>query len=389
MIEINDKSKCTGCGACLNVCPTGAIKMKYDNDGFCYPKVALDKCISCHLCEKGCPFNNEKYINRKQTFKNLYYSGQLKEKEQLVTVSSGGAAWGLTMAVLDEGGIVYGVEQINVDTIRHIRVDSIEKAKQICRSKYLQSDTGLTFKQVKEDLEKGKTVLYTGVGCQIAGLKNYLQREYENLLTMDVVCHGVPSKKVWESYRKYIEKNQKSRMIDLVFRDKSNGWQNNQYAISFDNGNIIKEKSIDNPFHRGYLIGLYSRPSCGECKFNLIPRVSDYSCADYWEYDGASFIETRSLGVSLICVNSEKGSKHIDLFEKYLTLEPTTEKKALQSARHLNHTPSQHPNRDSLLKEITSNNFHELWEKYIKEKKASLVIRVVRKVRYILSELYK
>lgn len=389
MIKILDKIKCTGCGACKNICPTSAIQMEYDNDGFWYPNVSLDKCINCHLCEKVCPFNNTIYIERKKISKNFYYSGQLKDKSQLNTVSSGGAAWGLTRAVLEIGGIVYGVEQVAVDQIKHIRIDSIEKAKKITRSKYLQSDTGLTFKQAKNDLDNGRLVLYTGVGCQIAGLKSFLRKEYENLITLDVICHGVPSKTVWSSYKNCVEKSNKSKITDLVFRDKSIGWYNNQYAISLNNGKVIKEKSVDNPFHRGYLIGMYSRPSCGACSFNLLPRVSDITCADYWEYDGDKFSETKNMGVSLICLNSEKGVNCLYLLKKYLDLETTTENKALQSARHLNHTPTEHTDRIKFLNEITADNFSLMCKKYINKKKTSFVRRIICKVRKVLNELYK
>lgn len=385
MVVINDKRKCTGCGSCFNICPKNAIKLVDDNDGFWYPKVDNRLCVNCGLCEKSCPFNNSEIINRRKIFDNLYYSAQLKNKDDLSFVSSGGAAFGIAKAIIENGGVVYGVTQIGVDVIKHIRVESIEDLLKIRRSKYFQSSTEICYKEAKKDLDKGRLVFFTGVGCQIAGLRAFLKKEYDNLLTADVVCHGVPSRKVWNAYRKSLENENKDIIRELIFRDKSAGWENNQYVITFCDGKIIKEKSVDNPFHRGYLLGLYSRPSCGDCKFNLIPRVTDFTFADYWQYDGNEFKETRSLGISLICINTQKGLDHIEYLSKHVDIVETTEQKALDSARHLNNTPEENANRDRLLSELTNDNFNEIWIKYIKERKPSIIKRILKKIkRYLI-----
>ena len=266
MIEIIDKRKCTGCGACVNACPLQIVSLSDDTEGFSYPKVDKEKCINCRLCEKSCPMLKEiTSLNRKGSQYPLFYAGQLKCKKDLMDVSSGGAFWAFAKTIIDNGGIVYGAVQDDVDVITHVRSDDFEGIKRMRRSKYFQSNTGLTFHQVKEDLKNGKIVLYSGTGCQIAGLISFLGREYENLYTCDVVCHGVPSRNVWKTYREEKEKREGKRITGLVFRDKSIGWSKNQYKITFQDGSVEKERSTMQLFHAGYLRGLFYRPSCGSC----------------------------------------------------------------------------------------------------------------------------
>lgn len=392
MIKIKEKKNCAGCGACVSICPAQAIEYTYDDEGFNYPRVDMHKCIECNLCENICPWTSERFMDRQQPLGPIFYSAQLKDTKQLDMVSSGGAAWALATYIISLGGVVYGACQDQVDHIFHVRSETVEEITRIQKSKYLQSDIGNCYIKAKEDLDEGRKVLFTGTGCQIAGLKAYLINEYDNLITAEVVCHGVPSPLVWKSYRQENEEIQKAKMEDLVFRDKSAGWDNNQYKIVYSNGQVVKEDSSINPFHRGYLFGLYSRPSCGNCKFNLLPRVADFTFADYWNYNGKGLEKTRSLGVSLVAVNTLIAEEIINELKCILVIEETTMESALSSCRQMNHAPLQSKKRSKFWDQYRKQGFYSAWSIYIREKKwvlkAEFIKRLIWKIRRILKKVY-
>ena len=387
MIEITDKRNCTGCGACVNACPRHIITMEEDNDGFIYPNVKVEDCIECHLCEKSCPMLKEKTeISKDYVEYPQFYAGQLKNKDDLLEVSSGGAFWAFAQIVIENEGVVYGAIQEDVDHIYHIRAENFYGIKKIRRSKYFQSDIGQTFQQVKEDLKKGLTVLYSGTGCQIAGLECYLNKEYDNLITCDVVCHGVPSRKVWKVYRKEKEEREGKRLLELVFRDKSAGWSNNQYKITYEDGSIEKEASTQQLFHAGYLKGLFYRPSCGCCKFASLPRVADVTLADYWRYDGRFRQPDCDLGVSLITVNNENGRKLLEQSAKYLEYDVTERELALRSCKHLDEHPSENPERAGFFQLFNEGGYYAAAKKYITARnKTNLLVRVAKKIKRVLT----
>ena len=387
MLEIIDKSNCTGCGACTNACPFHLITMEEDSDGFIYPKIDVEKCIDCHLCERTCPMLRDRNeLCNEDVDYPLFYAGQLKNAEELTEVSSGGAFWAFAQAIIDDGGIVYGAVQEDVDHIFHIRANSLDDIKKIRRSKYFQSDTGVTFLQAKEDLKNGLTVLFSGTGCQIAGLRGFLNKEYDNLITCDVVCHGVPSRKVWRTYRKEKEEREGKKIRDLVFRDKSAGWSHNQYKITYQDGSVEKEASTRQLFHAGYLRGLFYRPSCGTCRFASLPRVADVTLADYWQYQGIFRQPGNDLGVSLITVNNERGEKLLKDSSVYLDFEPTERTLALMSCKHLNEHPSENPDRDAFFTLFSEKGYYAAAQKYILSR-SNITSRVFRKMKKLLLSL--
>lgn len=386
MIEIADKKNCTGCGACINACPLHIIKFEEDEEGFIYPQIDNDKCINCHLCEKSCPMLKK----RASLCPNIdgypkFFAGQLIKKEDLLTVSSGGAFWAFSQTIIDKGGVVYGAVQVNVDEIYHFRAKNKKGIERIRRSKYFQSDTRLTMSQVKDDLKNGLVVLYSGTGCQIAGLKAYLGKDFSNLITCDVVCHGVPSRKVWKAYRKEKEEREGKRITDLIFRDKSAGWSHNQYKITYEDGSIEKEASTQQLFHAGYLSGLFYRPSCGSCRFASLPRVADVTLADYWRYEGRFRQQGCDLGVSLITVNNEKGRKLLQQSAKYLDYDQTERVLALNSCKHLDEHPTENPDRANFFKLFKKAGYYASARKYLGN--ANLFRRIVRKIRRIIKSM--
>ena len=363
MFTITEKKLCSGCSACENICPKQAIIMNEDAEGAIYPCVDKDKCINCGLCEKVCPFKCNDLNLLNNTEKPLFFAAQLKDKIELQNVSSGGAFWGLVQYILSKKGLVYGAVQENVDHITHIRVDNLENAKKLRRSKYFQSSTSEIYSNVKKDLNNGKIVLFSGVPCQIAALKSFLGKKYENLFTCEVVCHGVPVKNAWRSYRKEKEQKLSKRIVDLVFRDKSKGWSRNQYKLTYDDGSEEYEASVTNFFHRGYLEGLIYRPSCGNCHFSKIPRVADLTLADYWQYKGR-LNKDCNMGVSLVSVNNDHGLSILDKSREFLEIEKTSRINALKSCRHLNNSPLENPNRDEFIGNILKYGYHKAYEMF-------------------------
>lgn len=374
-IQLASTDTCTGCAACASVCPTGSISMREDKEGFLQPHIDTKSCIGCHKCEKTCPIVTSIEIPTGSDTK--FYAAQLNNKEDLLEVSSGGAFWGLAQTIIKEEGIVYGAAQIGVDEVRHIRVDNIQDAKKLRRSKYLPSKIEGVYEQVETDLKQGKQVLFSGVGCQIAGLLAYLHKEYDNLITCDVVCHGIPSIKAWKAYREEKERRENKKLTEVIFRNKAKGWKNNQYKMTFDDGSEEYCLSVQHPFHRAYLNGILNRKSCAECKFANLERHSDITLADFWQYKGSRFDTTN--GVSLVVVHSAKGEAILNKSEHFIEYEPTSKDKAIASCRHLTHAPLQHKERDAFFDTLSKSGYTKAVDKYLNEKE-SAVVRGLKKI---------
>ena len=389
MISVTDKRKCSGCKACSNSCSLGAISFKLDEEGFWYPKVDLEKCVNCRLCENACPFNDPDHgiPHENREYETQFFAAQLKEESHLFEVSSGGAFQAIAETVIKGNGIVYGVAQKNVDCIFHIRAKNLEELKQTRRSKYLQSDIKDCYQKAKFDLQSGNTVLFSGTGCQIAGLNCFLNKRYDNLYTCEVICHGVPSQKIWEKYRKEKERREGKKIKELVFRDKSKGWSCNQYKIIYDDGTLEYERSTVQLFHAGYLQGLFYRPSCGSCPFASMPRVADITLADYWKYKGA--LSKKDIGISLVAVNNLHGRKLLELSSKSLIIESTSRDSAFDSCRHMDEYPVENPQRDIFIKTALTNGYYSAARRYIRIKKTGLAYRLINKIKNIFRRYIK
>lgn len=305
MIQIKDKSDCCGCTACESICPKDAITMEPDALGFKYPKVDLSKCIDCGLCEKVCAFNDnyDRSLNLKEP---EIYAARHKDMHEIETSRSGAAFIAISDYVLENGGIVYGVGYKDHFRVVHKRATTKEERNEFKGSKYVQSDLDGIFRQVKEDLKHGNTVLFSGTPCQTAGLNSYIgKRLRDNLILVDIVCHGVPSPYIWRDYLAYLEQKYKSRIIKVDFRDKSRiGWSGHIESYVFDTGRKIESDIYTNLFYKHIML----RPSCGKCHFTNFNRPSDFTIADYWGWEKISNdFNTDNKGCSLLVVNTAKG----------------------------------------------------------------------------------
>lgn len=304
MIEIKKKDKCCGCYGCANICSKACISMKVDNEGFWYPNVDIYKCINCDLCVNVCPVINSMKNNNveikafacKNTDENVRFKS-----------SSGGVFSLLCEYVIKLGGVVFGASYDENFDVRHTFAKKLEECEQFRGSKYVQSKIGDTYKQAKKFLEEGKIVLFSGTQCQIKGLNLYLIKKYVNLITVDVVCHGVPSPKVFKKYKDSLITRYNGEIKDIRFRDKGKGWREFSFISEFDNGKVYSKTLKEDIYMKGFLSDLYLRPSCYSCTAKNYRSGSDLSLADYWgvEHIHPEFYDDK--GVSLITINSQKG----------------------------------------------------------------------------------
>lgn len=300
MIEIINKENCCGCSACVQVCPKQCIIMKEDNEGFLYPKVDKSLCVNCHLCEKVCPMLKKTIFHEPL----CTFAYRNDNKEIRYNSTSGGFFFMLAENIIKRGGVVFGAVFDSDWSVKHIHISDIKHIKDMSGSKYLQSRQNNTFIEVKDFLDKGKYVLYTGTSCQIQGLVCFLKKKYDKLITVDCLCHGVPSPKVWSEYLKEISKGRKP--ISVKFRDKNSGWKNYTFSVIYDDGSNYIQKAYDNLYMRGFLNDIYLRPSCYNCNFKVEKSLSDITMADFWGVDEICSKCDDDLGTSLVIIHTPK-----------------------------------------------------------------------------------
>lgn len=314
MIKITDKSKCCGCTACASVCVHDAISMQPDALGFMYPVVDESKCVDCGLCDKVCAFN-EHYDTSLNFQLPAVYAVRHKNPKEIETSRSGAAFIAISDYVLDNGGVVYGAGFGDNFKVLHKRADSKSQRDEFKGSKYVQSDLRGVFRQVKKDLQDKKTVLFSGTPCQTAGLDSYIGRRLRNnLILVDVVCHGVPGPYIWNDYMSFMEKKEKSKIISASFRDKSHGgWSSHFESFGLEFGKVAYSSDYASLF----LSNVMLRHSCYMCPYANLRRPSDITLGDFWGWQKTdAYINADNMGVSLVLLNTPKGK---DIFEKVKT----------------------------------------------------------------------
>ena len=325
MIEINNKKNCMGCGACKNICPQKCIEMKEDEEGFLYPMIDKDKCIDCHLCEKICPVLNVKN-NEKESLE--VYAAVNKNKDVLKNSSSGGVFYELALKIIEDGGIVFGAAFNEKLEVQHIGIEKKEDIKKLQGSKYVQSDINNQYEVAKKELKKGRNVLFSGAPCQIAGLKKYLKKDYDNLITCDFICTGIPSPKIFKIYRNQFIKNN-YEIVDIKFRDKKNGWINFGMNFIYKNKNKYINRYKDcyiNSFYMHYTL----RPACYDCKFKYLNSQSDIKLADYWLVKQRYPDFYNYNGVSHVLINTKNGKIFFDTIKEKFKLKKSSYKDVLE-----------------------------------------------------------
>ena len=300
---------CTGCAACASVCPVNAITMAPDHEGFLRPAVG-DACILCRRCEQTCPILHPPVPGPAPAAAHAVWNN---DEDERVKSSSGGFFSLLARHVLEQGGAVFGAVLDETMTARHVCARSVEELAPMRGSKYVQSDLGDSFAQARELLKAGAPVLFSGVPCQVDGLKRYLGKDYPNLLTCDLVCHGVPSPAVFRAYLDSLEAEHGSKAVSVRFKDKSHGWSHPWFTAEFADGGVYTEDFNRTGYGRGFGMQLFLRPACAKCRYTSTSRPADFTLADYWGLDEKLALPVeRDKGVSMVLVNSARGQQVFD-----------------------------------------------------------------------------
>ena len=372
---------CTGCRTCEQLCAHKAIQMVEDNEGFITASINQELCVDCGLCQKRCPQNTP--VEKSSAKKVLAI--RLKDDEMLYRSASGGAFAGIAKAWIEEGGVVVGVVYDNKWNAHHTCATTMEELLQTQSSKYVQADTRQTYSEVKKLLQEGKRVLFSGTGCQIGGLKAFLHKDYDNLLTMDLICHGVASPLLFKKYIEWLGEKSGSPILEYDFRDKKGGWGlGYKYKYKYKYKNCIMD-----PYFFRFLEGITYRESCFQCNYCKPERAGDITIGDYWgiEKEHPKFFNTK--GVSCILVNTDKG---MQAWEKYNHLYHSIESTFDQVARHngnLLHSTHRNSMRNHIYEGISETNwfanrfaasFHPSLKAKIKDILPMWVILMLKKI---------
>lgn len=352
---------CTGCAACANVCPKEAITMTNMGEGFLQPVVDRGKCVQCLTCEQTCPvlkvLPNE---NRKEP---MAYACWNKDKEVRRESSSGGAFSALATVILKEGGYVVGAAYDERMQVHQRMIHSLEELPLLRGSKYVQSNAGNIYRQVRQKLQEGAKVLFVGTPCQVAGLRSYLKREYPNLYCCDFICHGTPSPLLFQKYIQWIEQEKKLKVYAFNFRDKHSGWYD---ALRTVNGQTYMKGKHDAYFY-GFNLNITLRESCYHCPAIGLPRKGDITIADYW---GIGMVYRFDLpkeipnGISLLVANNSKGDELLKKAENYLEWQKGAFDEALRRNQPMVTPPYRPSARDTFYEDMIMMEFEQLRQKY-------------------------
>lgn len=312
MIEIKNKANCSGCTACYSVCPRSAIEMKIDEEGFKYPEINKTKCVECVMCDRVCPIVNKNKLNKEVT--SGYIVQHINDQIRLKS-TSGAAVNAIAEYIILNNGVVFGCEFSNDKVCRHIMVTTVKDLKKIQGSKYVQSDLGECFKNVKKQLEAGKKVLFIGMPCQVAGLERFVKENRENLYLIDLACHGVPSPEIFKEFIQFLQNKYKDKISNFVFRDKTYGYSATNIKVYFSHGKTIDCRNDIKTFTRLMFKGITLRPSCYNCTFKTKNRVSDitiFDCTLVGSYDKSMDDDK---GTTSILCHSDKGRQLLEMKE--------------------------------------------------------------------------
>ena len=357
-----EKTKCVGCRSCSLVCPKTAITMTENEEGFFYP-IVDENCIDCGICKKHCPILSPVEIDN--TVSDCF-GLILKDKKKLRKSSSGGAFAGIAESFLENTGIVYGAAFYNDLQVKHIRISEIKDLEKLQGSKYVASNIDTTFYLVKKDLIDSKKVLYSGCPCQISGLKAYLGKEYENLYTIDLVCHGTPSQKFFNEYLTWLGNRLHGKIIYYGFRDKDvSGWS---CGGKFKTKTKTKTKTLIascDPFYSSFLRGDIYRESCYSCRFANLNRVGDFTIGDLWGSKKLLPDFYRRNGVSFVLLNTKKAKDLFSNISEKFELKPCDIHNVAKYNHNLN-SPTKKSNERNLIFENIKNYGYEYAFNHIK-----------------------
>ena len=361
MDNIIEKCRCTGCHACFNACPANAIEMIDDEKtGFKYPVINQEKCINCGKCKKVCP------VIESCEAEEIHYAFACynKNMDERLNSSSGGIFILLAKEVINRGGVVFGACFDNEFNVVHSYAESINDLSKFMTSKYVQSSIGETYKEAKSFLDDGRLVYFSGTPCQIEGLLSYLGKNYDNLITQDIICHGVPSPKAWEAYKKYRLFADGKKPMRINFRQKDDGW--NLYALSLQyNDSAYKTNHHDDLFMQAFLRNACLRDSCYNCSFKKYYRKSDITLADFWGIKNVCpEMDPDNKGTSLVLVSSNKGKDLFNSVSNEMVCKDVDLDEAIKYNSSYTKSVSKPAKRDEFFENLDKVSFDKLVKKY-------------------------
>lgn len=359
MIQLIDKKDCIGCGNCAMVCSRDCITMQADEEGFLYPTVAVQDCIDCHLCEKSCPVLQEIAPIHTSEWLGAYH---IQEDIRLKS-SSGGVFYELVKLILQkENGYVWGAAFVSPYKVKHIAIERIDDLPKLQKSKYVQSDVTQSFSHVKKQLLQSRKVLFSGTPCQIKALHLYLKQEYENLITIEVVCHGVPSPLVFEKYMKAHD------IVGIDFRKKERGWYNYDVCLTSANHRMKRMKAADNLYMRGFLHDLYNRPSCTACPAKAGKSKADITLGDLWGVESFASDLYNIQGVSLVGLHTSKARKIWQAIRPHYIARKIDYQQALAGNPCLEKSSASSPQRKEFFQMFQEKGIQKALHQYAREK---------------------
>lgn len=379
-IEIVDKRRCSGCTACLSVCPKGCISMQEDEEGFLYPIVDDAVCIQCGKCVKVCPYSHSEFANKPEEEElALCYAAYNKNDEVRYQSSSGGMFRALADKIIADGGVVFGAAFDKDFLVEHTYAETLEGLLPLMGSKYLQSRMGNSFSEVKRFLKEGRKVLFTGCGCQIAGLKRFLNHDDRNLVCVDLICHGVHSPRIWQSYLYSLFSDDKVEYVN--FRDKRTGQDNSSVVIKGLKSQVC-EKKKDFLYFKSWQYGLFTRPSCEVCPFKSDNRVSDITISDCWGFRKIAPELYDDKGLSSVVIHTDKGKLLFDAVASQLVFKETLLDDVKQyNSDYIRSIPFNAAKRKAFWKDYRKDEipFGRLLTKHLRESKRQQTARFVKK----------
>lgn len=357
---------CSSCGACANICANNAISMKLDSEGFYRPTIDTNKCTKCGLCERTCPWTNT-ITNPNLASKTPQTLAAFAKNESIrLESSSGGIFTVLAQKILNEGGVVAGVAQITPTRFGHIIIDNKTDLSKLRGSKYVQADVGFVYREIRTLLKSGRKVLFSGTPCQVAALYAVLGNKANtpNLYTVDIVCHGAPSVKVFEKYVEEIEQKKHDSLQKIFFRDKRNGW--NVYSLThfFLSGKSISIRNTQSLFMSLMLNNICSNPSCANCHYRKLPRIADITLGDYWGIAKYHPQMEDNKGTSVILLNTEYGKTLFDSVSNDINQCESKLDYAIASNPCIVQSTPSHPKRNDFFKFLNQNSLEQLAQRY-------------------------
>lgn len=378
MIEICDSKNCTGCAACLNACKHDALSVQLNEEGFLKYKIIPEKCINCYACKKVCPVNG--YYDDGNFKKPIAYLTWNLDEEVRIESSSGGLFSSLAKVIFDEEGYVFGAAFDEKFRLNHISVNSYNELGILRGSKYIQSNIGKTFISVKEKLQQGSKVLFSGVPCQIAGLYKYLGKKYDNLITCDLICHGVGSTAIFNDTLDYLQKKNKSKILNINYRDKNTGWKTSSVTIKYDSGKEESEIRNTSLLAYSFASGMNKNEVCSSCIHCTLPRRADITLGDYGGNDDVQYgKENQKSGMSIVLINSQNGEEIFGKIKHQIFYEEKDLQEILKSQTNIATSNDLHPLRKVFFERYRAKGFPYLLKKYLI---APIKLRLIYKLGY-------